>query len=332
MDTIYVEEAVADHPRTHEILLRYPKARQVPIERYGDVFNAPSQNFRAQKANPALILANKQGNRVLETPPEYHIGGQHNYYFSHMLNCVYDCRYCFLQGMYRSANYVLFVNFEDFFSDINAQSNKHDDISWYFSGYDCDSLALEPLTGFVNLCLDHFANTPKAYLELRTKSTQIRQLLNRDPLSNCVVAMSLSPDAIVRNEEHRTASLAKRLSALSELQQMGWRIGLRFDPILAADNFTQLYEELIDTTFRVLDPANIHSVSLGPFRLPKPFYKRMIKLYPDSKLLSAELTSELPMVSYPKPTEQFMLNYVERRVLQFVDNDRYFPCVSIASE
>ena len=31
-----------------------------------------------------------------------------------MLNCVYDCRYCFLQGMYRSANYVLFVNYDDF--------------------------------------------------------------------------------------------------------------------------------------------------------------------------------------------------------------------------
>ena len=37
-----------------------------------------------------------------------------------MLNCLYDCRYCFLQGMYRSANYVLYVNYEDFTKDIDT--------------------------------------------------------------------------------------------------------------------------------------------------------------------------------------------------------------------
>ena len=31
-----------------------------------------------------------------------------------MHNCIYDCRYCFLQGMYRSAHYVVFINYEDY--------------------------------------------------------------------------------------------------------------------------------------------------------------------------------------------------------------------------
>ena len=115
MDTIYIEKQIRSLPRTEAILKRYPKARQVLIDRYTEVFNAPSQNFRVQKNNPALILAHKHGNRVIETPPGYHIGGENNYYFSHMLNCIYDCRYCFLQGMYRSANYVVFINYDDFF-------------------------------------------------------------------------------------------------------------------------------------------------------------------------------------------------------------------------
>ena len=35
---------------------------------------------------------------VHPVPATYGIGGDENYYFSHMLNCLYDCRYCFLQG------------------------------------------------------------------------------------------------------------------------------------------------------------------------------------------------------------------------------------------
>ena len=118
--TIYIEEQMADHPRTREICARFPRATRVQCQRYGEVFNPKAQDFRLQKRKPALILARKHDRRVLETPAGYGIGGTDNYYFSHMLNCLYDCRYCFLQGMYRSAHHVLYVNYEDFGTDINA--------------------------------------------------------------------------------------------------------------------------------------------------------------------------------------------------------------------
>ena len=147
--TIYFEQDIADHPRSRDIFQRFPTANQVVCDRFGEVFNRKAQNFRLQKQRPALILARKFKNFVLEAPQGYGIGGQRNFYFSHMLNCIYDCRYCFLQGMYRSANYVLFVNFEDFdqaiMEKVAAFPNKE---LYFFSGYDCDSLALEPVTCF----------------------------------------------------------------------------------------------------------------------------------------------------------------------------------------
>lgn len=331
MHTLYIENDVRNHPRTLELQARYADAHHVPIDRYTDVFNAPGQNFRTQKQSPALIVARKHGQRVLPTPPDYHIGGRHNFYFSHMLNCVYDCRYCFLQGMYRSANYVVFVNFEDFFDDVAAQAARLDEPSWYFSGYDCDSLALEPVTGFIQSCLARFDTIPNAWLELRTKSTQIRGLLNRPPLARCVVAYSLSPQPVVAAEEHRTPSLDKRIEALRSLQAAGWHIGLRFDPILQADNFEALYDELFSRVFSALDTRRIHSVSLGTFRLPKPFFRTMTRLYPDSKLLARDLQPRAGMVSYPPDTEQHMLAFCEQRILSQVSRDRYFPCVATAA-
>lgn len=326
MDTLYIEEAVRNHPRTLALCNRYPKARIIDIKHYGDVFNAPAQNFKHQKASPALILANKPGKRVLPTPPGYHIGGKYNYYFSHMLNCVYDCRYCFLQGMYQSAHYVVFINSEDFFSDIDRTVQEHNDHVWFFSGYDCDSLALDPITGFVDECLDYFASQPQAHLELRTKSTQIRPLLKRRALDNVVVAFSLSPEPIVTAEEHGTPSLSKRLDALKKLQDAGWKIGLRFDPLLYADNFDQLYADMFEQVFSTLDMSTVHSVSLGVFRLPKAFHKKLVRLYPDAKLLNAPIAPRDGMMSYPAEVEDTMRNFCMHKLETHIGDHQFFPC------
>ena len=72
-----------------------------------------------------------------------------------MYNCIYDCSYCFLQGMYSSANFVLFVNYEDFVLEIKKLISKKENIT-FFSGYDCDSLALENITGFASYILPIF--------------------------------------------------------------------------------------------------------------------------------------------------------------------------------
>jgi spore photoproduct lyase len=169
IDSIYVEQAVVDHPRTRTILQRYPKSRVIECNSYSEVFNRRQQNFRVQKARPALILAQKSAPRLHPVPAGQHLGADHNYYFSHLLNCPFDCRYCFLQGMFSSANYVLFVNYEAFLEDIHALSGNSDGLVLIFSGYDCDSLALEPLTGFAEFFVSAFSRIDNAVLELRTK-------------------------------------------------------------------------------------------------------------------------------------------------------------------
>ena len=100
IDTIYVEEEILEKSRTRNIMKRFPKAHLVIIDRYQEIFNRRSQNFRLQKKNPALILAKKYDNFILPAPDGFGLGASKNYYFSHMYNCIYDCRYCFLQGMF----------------------------------------------------------------------------------------------------------------------------------------------------------------------------------------------------------------------------------------
>lgn len=113
---IYIEEGIKDHVRTKEILAKFPNAIPVLIRHYKDSFNRNSQNFRIQKETPKLILAEKK-DQFLYPGSDFspNFSHQHFYYNTMALNCIYDCEYCYLQGMFPSANLVLFVNWEVFF-------------------------------------------------------------------------------------------------------------------------------------------------------------------------------------------------------------------------
>lgn len=327
INTIYIEANIVEHPRVKQIITRFPAARQVVCERYGEVFNPKAQNFRIQKQAPALILAEKYQHHVLPAPSGYGIGAQRNYYFSHVLNCLYDCRYCFLQGMYQSANYVLFVNYEDFQTQITTlcQESPAEEIH-FFSGYDGDSLAMEPLTGFATNFVPFFDSLPNAWLELRTKSTQIRTLLNMPVAPRCVVAFSLAPDAIAQKVEEKAPSLAKRLQALHKLQVQGWQIGLRFDPLIYQSDYRSLYAEFFAQVFGLIKLEQLHSVSLGVFRLPEKNFKKMHKLYPESRLFASPLSTQHGMVSYREDLEQALLSFCTQEVLHYMPEEKFFPC------
>lgn len=325
--TLYIEAGVRQHPRSTEILQRMPKSNVIEIERYGEVFNPKSQNFRLQKKNPALILSHKHAGFVLPAPQGYGIGGQHNYYFSHMLNCIYDCRYCFLQGMYRSAHQVLFVNYEDFVNEIRQTADRHaGEATWFFSGYDCDSLAYEPVTHFIDYHLPAFAEIDNAWLEIRTKSTQIRQLLKHAANPRVVVAFSFSDQHVHAHSEHQVPSIQKRIDAMQKLADQGWLLGLRFDPLVYHRDYQQAFTQLLQTIFTQIDIKTLHSVSLGSFRLPKQNFKTIHELYPQEKILNQPFELQHGMVSYPQEREQEMMAFCEQALLGYIPDSIYFPC------
>ena len=280
IETIYIEEKILQHPRVTEIIKRFPQARTITCDRYGEVFNPKAQNFRLQKQKPALILAEKYRHFTMPAPLGYGIGASKNYYFSHMLNCLYDCRYCFLQGMYQSANYVLFVNYEDFQAEIQQRSAESPNESvHFFSGYDCDSLALEPVTGFAEHFLPIFKQIPNAWLELRTKSTQVRSLLNTEAFDRCVVG------------------------------------------------YQQQYQRLFEQVFSKINLDQLHSVSLGVFRLPESYFKKVHKLYPEERLFISPFDHQQGMVSYKKELEQEVMTYCSEQLLRYIPKSLFFPCI-----
>ena len=327
INTIYFESEVRDHPKVQQIFDRFSAAQKIAIARYGEVFNPRNQNFRLQKSNPSLILAKKYDGFVLPVPEGFGIGGRKNFYFSHMYNCIYDCRYCFLQGMYSSANYVLFVNYEDFEREIEKiiRNFNNEEIT-FFSGYDCDSLALENVTGFVSYILPLFRRYPNALLELRTKSVQTIPLQSEEAMKNCIVAYSILPEAISAYLDNKVPSVKRRLETMKTLADSGWRIGLRFDPLIHGQDWQLLYKHLIEDVFSYIAPSQIHSISFGALRFPKKMFKKLHKLYPDEILFSGPLSTNNGSVSYKRIIEKEMVEFCQNLVKEYVSESIVFDC------
>ena len=76
--------------------------------------------------------------------------------------------------------------------------------------------------------------------------------------------------------------------------------------------------------FSKIDPQLLHSVSLGSFRLPKDYFKKLEKLYPDELLLASPLSEDNGMVSYPNNLRNEMLEFCENRIRTYAPDEKLF--------
>ncbi len=322
---VYLEEAAAGHERAKWLLERLRPSSVVACGHYGELFNRSAQDFRLQKESPAWIVATKRGRFLHPVPDGFGVGGSENWYFSHMLNCLYDCGYCFLQGLFRSASYVWFVNYEAFMAAIDARlAESAAEAIWFFSGYDCDSLVFDRLTGFCDAFLPFFASRPRAWLELRTKSVEVSALERHAPFDNCVVAFSFTPRRTHRAMEAGVPSIERRLDALSRVQRLGWRVGLRFDPLIWSPDHLEQHRVLVDEVFAAVEPETVHSVTLGTFRLPVGFHRRMARQRPFDALLAGPLEEGDGEMSYPEELERELLDGFVGLLEERLPADRIF--------
>ena len=170
--------------------------------------------------------------------------------------------------------------------------------SWFFSGYDCDSLAMESTTGFVNYFIPRFATLPEAFLELRTKSVNIRFLLEHTPIPNVVVAFSFTPQEISQQLEHGVPPVSSRIKAMNQLAVKGWTIGIRIDPVIECIDFEKRYSNLFQELFVNLPPN-----SIPPFLL---VHSECLPIF-SKKLKSSTPTNLFWRESLKKPETPFLI-------------------------
>lgn len=273
---IYIEKEIIKHPAAQRILACFPNAVLVEINHYKDVFCRSRQNYRLQKQAPSLILAGKQQNPVYEGPPVCQdFGSRHFYYTSSVMNCIYDCEYCYLQGMYPSADMVVFVELEYIFEQAERLLNRHP--VYLCVSYDTDLLALEHILGHTARWFDFSSKHPDLTIEVRTKSANINVLDELRPLENVILAWTLSPERLAEAYEHHAPSFEQRLRCIGKAVDKGFNVRLCFDPMLYCRDWKEQYKGMINKVFENIQADRIKDISIGVFRIPQDYMKKMRK-------------------------------------------------------
>ena len=82
---------------------------------------------------------------------------------------------------------------------------------------------------------------------------------------------------------------------------------------------------MIDELFAKVEPAAIHSVTLGPMRFPKAMFERIVKLYPSDPLFALqEMLPHSGQVTYSKDLESEMIETVCDALRKHLPESRIF--------
>ena len=68
--------------------------------------------------------------------------------------------------------------------------------------------------------------------------------------------------------DSKAPNINRRIHAIKQLAEAGWKIGLRSDPLIYTSNWKNLYSSF-EEILNGLNPSMLHSISYGPLRFPK---------------------------------------------------------------
>lgn len=218
------------------------------------------------------------------------------------LNCPINCTYCILQVYLNTSALVIFLNYEDMFTELETEIRKDPSLIRIGTGELTDSLALDPLTGLNTLLIDFFSRQRQVFLELKTKSDYIENLLDLDHQGQTLISWSLNPQLLINAEEGLAAPLQARIVAAKKCQERGYKIGFHFDPIILYKGWETEYESVIDILFSKISSKSIAWISLGCFRFIPPLKRIIQKKYPKSPIIYEEFIPGMDKkMRYPQP-------------------------------
>jgi len=237
---------------------------------------------------------------------------QNFYYTNFIVNCLFDCDYCYLKGMNFSSHILFFVNLSDYFHELSRLLSEEGKLYLSIS-YDSDILLFEGIYPFLKEWIEFAKANPLITIEIRTKTTNYKKFLNYSPLENLIITWSISPQEVIAKYEKNTPSLERRLIAISKLLQKGWKINLALDPILyIGEDWREKYREFLNSISENINLKKINAITLGVFRMPSDYLKRFKKFF------------KSPIAFFPYDTVNGVSSYHEElksKMIEFVSSE-----------
>jgi len=239
--------------------------------------------------------------------------------------CPFDCTYCILQSYLNHEYIKVYSDFEGVKNDILAMPK--DRFFRLGTGELSDSLALDHIFNFSGYIAETVNNAENLLFEFKTKSANIKNLLNLNP-KNMVVSWSLNPKEVIDKEEHGTAKLENRLKAANLCAQHGYKIGFHFDPLIYYPDFEKGYADVIKKMVESVPESSVEYISVSTFRFIPEILDIVRGKFDRSLLLQSEYVKTLDgKMRYFKPMRVHMLDFFVKEVKKYWKDTFIYFCM-----
>jgi len=313
-DEIVVNKDVLDDPITQHILecCASVPVRIVKTNLSNDIIaasellsSASSMADRIAAGKRVLALVTTVGDIDLFEMPDPRMGCPHFMKLVTASNgCPFRCSWCFLRGTYRARQpyMAVHVRYDKLLERILCILRRSSETVLFNMGELQDGLALEHLICAAQTLIPFFGDLPNGRLFLLTKSDNVDAILRLRHGGHTTVAWSLNAPEVSREFEIGAPSFEQRIRAAQRVQEAGYPLRLRLDPIVPLPGWRELYASTIQEIFRRFTPERI---TLGTLRFEEEWYRNRCKhLNPQSpgcRLLDemAQMEPMLPPMEVP---------------------------------
>ncbi|MCD6413136.1 MAG: hypothetical protein J7L54_03210 [Elusimicrobia bacterium] len=325
---IYYTKDALNFPLSKKIIRRFADAKLVAVDSPRSLcFRAQKEPQTVSECKKNLFLTTRREGFIEKCPgTKGHLCC--NYFVTkNILGCPMDCSYCYLQAYLNIKATTIFVNENDFFAEFEKAAQKALRIG---SGEFSDSLIFDEIVDQNKTLIEICSKSP-SLLELKTKSANIRKLLNLNHRGKTVIAWSINPQKIIETEERKTSSVYERATAAQAAVEAGYPVAFHFDPIIHFKNWEKEYKKTVDAIFPKIPPGKIAWVSIGALRFYPSLKPIVRERFPRSKILLGEfIRGDDGKFRYLKSIRTEMFKKISGFIRKFGSDIKIYLCMESA--
>jgi spore photoproduct lyase len=334
--TVFVEENVQNREWTSDFLKNFPGAAIVPVRDAEKTLKDLSQKeavslYNSRRENIFLTENKAAFIKICPCTKGYKRCG---YWILNVgFGCPIDCSYCYLQMYSNAPGIILPANIEDYYEHIKKFDSEARGRTRIGTGEFTDSLALDKYTKYSSYLIPFFRGAKNLVLELKTKASDIENVLKEEPHDNVVISWSVNTRRMAERFEKGASDMKSRIGAALRASRKGYKIGFHFDPIIFYKGWEKEYSKIVEEIFSFNEiNKNTAWISLGTLRYTPGLKQAAENRFSDNDMFyEGEFFIDTDgKLRYPRSRRIFMYDKMISRIRAFNKDAWIYLCMEPA--
>ncbi|MBU5674918.1 spore photoproduct lyase [Alkaliphilus sp. MSJ-5] len=250
---VLLEKESLDYPLGKELYDRFRNDSEVEIikltsNKINQYIPGEDMYKKYREGKKTLVVGTKKSLKFQSCKPSAH------YQLPLVSGCMGQCEYCYLNTQLGDKPFVrVHVNVDDILNQAKKYIDaRKPEITIFEGAATSDPIPVEPYTNSLKKAIEYFGKEEFARFRFVTKYNDVDSLIDAKHNGHTEVRFSINTDKIIKEYEHYTAGVKRRIEAAAKLADSGYPIGFIIAPVFIYDNWKEDYRELIDMLYTIL--------------------------------------------------------------------------------